>query len=189
MPDLYAIRMAQIQDLKGLSDLLAECFHTFKGWKIWFRWLSLLMRWGIYEDLKQRWRTASPYYGCWVAVYQRQPGKPDVSREQPERLAGMVEVSLRSWSNWSEWSKYPYISNLAVKPEDRHQGLAQQLLEHCEQTALKWGCEEIYLHVLENNHPARCLYYKVGYRLHQVELSWSTLLLGKPKRLFLQKRL
>jgi len=189
MHERYAIRLAKLQDLKGLSDLLAECFHTFQGWKFWFRWLSLLIRWGIYEDLKQRWHTASPYYSCWVAVEQKQPIHGGSTRQEQEQLAGMVEVSLRSWSDWNQLTQYPYISNLAVKPEDRHQGLAQELLDHCEKTALKWGCEEIYLHVLENNHPARCLYYKVGYRLQQVELSWTNLLLGKPKRLFLQKRL
>ncbi len=184
----YAVRAAQPQDLQGLSLLLTESFHSFKGWKGCFRILQPVMRWGIYEDLKQRWRTTSPYYHCWVAVLLPSDGESE-SWGKPERLAGTVEVSLRCWSHWNPFAQYPYVSNLAVNAQDRCQGVAQLLLECCEQSARKWGCEEIYLHVLENNHPARCLYYKVGYRLQQAELSWTALLLGKPKRLFLQKRL
>ncbi|MDJ1182313.1 GNAT family N-acetyltransferase [Roseofilum casamattae] len=187
MPDPYAIRAAQAEDLKGLSILLADSFHSCQGWSRWFCCWQKLVRWSIYEDLKQRWRFGSPYYQCWIAQKGKREGRVSIPGLRSKRLVGTVEVSLRS--GWSCLTQYPYISNLAVNAEDRGQGIAQELLEHCEQTALTWGCSEIYLHVLENNHPARCLYYKVGYRLQQVELHWMALLLGKPKRLFLQKRL
>jgi ribosomal protein S18 acetylase RimI-like enzyme len=59
----------------------------------------------------------------------------------------------------------------------------------CEQTALDWGFPDIYLHVLENNHQARQLYLKTGYQLRQIEPSYGAWLLGRPKRLLLQKHL
>ncbi len=108
-----------------------------------------------------------------------------------ECLVGTVEMGLRSPPTWisGELRPYPYISNLAVGTEFRRQGVAQQLLISCERTALDWGVEDIYLHVLENNHQARQLYLKRGYRLHQVESSICAWLLRQPRRLFLRKNL
>lgn len=111
--------------------------------------------------------------------------------EQRDYLAGTVEMTLRSTNPWSLYSssQYPYVSNLAVRAECRRQGVARQLLLSCERIALEWGFRDIYLHVLENNDKARRLYHKLGYRLHQVDSSWTCLLLGQPRRLLLHKRL
>jgi len=63
------------------------------------------------------------------------------------------------------------------------------LLSNCEETAREWGFSEIYLHVLENNHAARQLYYQAGYRLQQVDWNWTGWLFGQPRRLFLRKQI
>ncbi|NJK28270.1 MAG: GNAT family N-acetyltransferase [Coleofasciculaceae cyanobacterium SM2_3_26] len=82
-----------------------------------------------------------------------------------------------------------YLSNLAVKAEYRRQGIALQLLDACEQIALGWGFDKLYLHVLENNQRARQLYAKAGFRPQRQRdcllLQW----LVQPKRLLLQKSL
>jgi ribosomal protein S18 acetylase RimI-like enzyme len=107
-----------------------------------------------------------------------------------ECLVGTVEMALRSRLPWEIPSlDYPYLSNLAVHPEYRRLGVAQELLSNCEKTAREWGFDEIYLHVLENNHAARQLYYQAGYRLEQVDGHWSNWLLGQPRRMFLRKQL
>lgn len=103
-----------------------------------------------------------------------------------EELVGTVELALRtSWQPGS--SQYPYISNLAVSHSCRRQGVARQLLLACERTSLEWGYSNLYLHVLENNHQARQLYLKAGYQFSQAESDLLSWLLGRPKRLFLQK--
>ncbi|TAG93547.1 MAG: GNAT family N-acetyltransferase [Oscillatoriales cyanobacterium] len=181
----FLVRIADANDLTQLADILASSFHSREGF---VDWAYPVLRLGIYEDLKNRLRSKTEHYICLVSEL--------VSREenslaqQPESIAGTVEVALRSRLAWQlPSSDYPYLSNLAVHPEYRRQGVAQQLLSSCEQTVREWGFSEVYLHVLENNHAARQLYYQTGYRLEQVEWDWSCWLLGQPRRLFLRKKL
>jgi ribosomal protein S18 acetylase RimI-like enzyme len=180
--------MAASKDLTQLADILALSFHGRDGL---VDWIYPLLRLGIYEDLKNRLRSRSEHYICLVAeVASCVPGSLDRQEFPIECLAGTVEMALRSRLAWQvPSSDYPYLSNLAVHPQYRRLGIAQQLLSNCEQTALQWGFSEIYLHVLENNHAARQLYYQAGYRLQQVDWNWSGWLLGQPRRLFLRKQL
>lgn len=176
------IRTAQAQDLNTLAEILTDSFHPRTGM---MRWVYPVLRLGIYEDLRNRLRSTSLHYVCLVAV----SSISTVTGFQ-EELVGTVEIALRSSSSWQPQSpKYPYISNLAVTKSFRRKGVARQLLLACERTALEWGSQNLYLHVLENNHQARQLYLKAGYQLYQVEPSYSALLMGRPKRLFLHKHL
>lgn len=175
------IRTAQDRDLTTLSDILADSFHPRRRMLCW---IHPILRLGIYEDLRNRLRCSSPHYTCLVAVTAKSP-VPNTGE-----LAGTVELTLRSAPSWQSQSRhYPYISNLAVKKSCRRQGVAQQLLLACERRSLEWGFPDLYLHVLENNHPARQLYQKMGYQVRQVEPSYSAWLLHRPKRLFLYKHL
>jgi len=176
------IRAAQPKDVSQLADILADSFHSPHGIK---RWAYPLLRLGIYEDLRSRLRSTSPNYLCLVAV-----ASTPAQAGSPEYLAGTVEMTLRSSLSWQlRGSQYPYISNLAVHSSYRRQGVAQQLLISCERTALEWGFQDIYLHVLENNDQARKLYIKRGYHLQQVDPDWSHWLFNQPRRLFLHKQL
>jgi len=178
----FTIRKAQVQDLASLAEMLTDSFHSQTGI---MGWAYPVLRLGIYEDLRNRLRSTAPHYVCLVAlaVVSGVGG----SREE---LAGTVEIALRSPSSWQpRRSQYPYVSNLAVSKSCRRRGVAKQLLLACEQTASDWGFPDIYLHVLENNHQARQLYLKTGYQLHQIEPSYGAWLLGRPKRLLLQKHL
>ncbi|MCL1471738.1 GNAT family N-acetyltransferase [Argonema antarcticum] len=188
MPELVAskhfqIRAAKVRDLTSLAEILADSFHSRTGTN---GWIYPLLRLGIYEDLRNRLESSSPRYLCFVAV------EPITIRPTDcDYLAGTVEMALRSAHPWPLMNlpQYPYISNLAVRTECRRRGVAKQLLLSCERIALGWGFHYIYLHVLENNHQARRLYFKLGYRLHQVDSSWTSLLLGQPRRLLLRKHL
>jgi ribosomal protein S18 acetylase RimI-like enzyme len=189
-PSHFQIRPAQSVDLTALAEILADGFHSQEGI---FGWAYPLLRLGIYEDLRNRLRSASPHYICLVAY---DPAATCTS--EGDDLTGTVEMAVRSTDLWqcdgnasakSVRCRYPYLSNLAVRPTHQRRGIAQQLLLKCERVALSWGFQDIYLHVLENNHQARQLYFKLGYRLHQVDSSWSAWLLGRPRQLFLHKRL
>ena len=173
------IRPATSEDLTGLTDVLAESFHSQEGL---LGWIYPILRLGIYEDSRYRLLANTDQYLCLVAVVS------GVRSSKPSIL-GTIEIGLRSRYPWqlSLTSRYLYISNLAVHPQYRKLGIAQKLLASCEQTAQHWGFSNIYLHVLENNHQARGLYYKMGYRLIEIDSGWNCTLLGQPRRLFLQK--
>jgi ribosomal protein S18 acetylase RimI-like enzyme len=190
------VRTVQQQDLPRLAELLASCFHAQDGVMGLF---YPLLRMGIYEDLRNRFQTKTTHYACFVAVRAKAEGR--VSLQQLAQmgmdeclmgtvLMGTVELAMRSSQFWSARpSGYLYLSNLAVQAEYRRGGVAQQLLQTCEQRALDWGFENLYLHVLENNYAARRLYRRAGYQLHGVETKIGSWLMGQPRQLFLRKTL
>jgi ribosomal protein S18 acetylase RimI-like enzyme len=195
-----SIRDVQQQDLVSLAEVLAHSFHSQEGL---LGMLYPLLRMGIYEDLRSRLRNKAHRYACLVAVQVLQPqtatqlyqlaAVPGVGAlfEIPARgrPIGTVELTVRTSQLWQPQlgKGYLYLSNLAVQEDCRKQGVAQKLLQACEEKALEWGFENIYLHVLENNHSARRLYRKAGYQLHEVEAGLGHWLLGQPKQLFLRK--
>jgi ribosomal protein S18 acetylase RimI-like enzyme len=184
----FSIRVAAPNDLTQLADILAMSFHSGEGF---VEWVYPVLRLGIYEDLKNRLRSKAEHYICLVAeLVSREDGTHNYRSHRAQCITGTIEIALRSRFPWQiPSSDYPYLSNLAVHPEYRRQGVAQQLLSKCEETAREWGFSEIYLHVLENNHAARQLYYQAGYRLQQVDWNWTGWLLGQPRRLFLRKQI
>jgi GNAT superfamily N-acetyltransferase len=178
----FTIRAAQQGDLTELADVLTESFHSHSGI---FSWISPIFRLGVYEDLRNRLRLSPANYACLVAV----DSSPRYSGSY-RTVVGTVEIGLRTTHPWQPLSQqYPYLSNLAVREDCRRRGVAHQLLMSCERIVLDWGYQDIYLHVLENNYPARQLYARSGYQLRQTDFSWDCWLLGRPRRLFLNKRL
>jgi GNAT superfamily N-acetyltransferase len=170
-----------VNDLAELVEVLADSFYPRAGM---MRWFLPILRLGVYEDLRYRLRSSLPSnYVCLVAfVFVPSRDKPD--------LAGTVEISLRSTNPFQFHSlPYPYLSNLAVRLDVRRQGVAQKLLHACERVALDLGFEDLYLHVLEDNHQARQLYAKAGYQTQQESSFWQCWFLGQPRKLLLHKRL
>lgn len=179
-PPTLSVRPAQIHDLAELVEVLSASFYPRTGI---MRWFLPILRMGVYEDLRYRLRSSLPsHYVCLVAMVAPPNGKP--------ALAGTVEISLRS-TNPFQWRSlpYPYLSNLAVRLDSRRQGVAQRLLESCETIALDLGFQDLYLHVLEDNHQARQLYTKAGYQIKETDSFWSCWLLSHPLKLLLHKRL
>lgn len=175
----FVIRVAQIDDLKYIAEILTLSFHPSEGL---LAWLNPLLKLGIYEDLRSRLRSASPHYVCLVACQEIE----ETAGKRSEIL-GTVEVSLRC--EWLGTAHLAYISNLAVTPKHRRRGIAEKLLQKCEQVAFEWGFEEIFLHVLEDNHSAKQLYLKNGYHIQKIEFTLSSWLFKSPKRLLLNKKL
>jgi ribosomal protein S18 acetylase RimI-like enzyme len=176
----FVVRAVEQQDLSEISGILAESFYLQPDF---VRWLVPVMRMGIYEDLRNRLKSAPTHYLCLVAF--------DTTREGQEgHHVGTVEIGLRSANPWQpRTSQYVYLSNLAVHPESRRRGVARQLLSACDRAVLAWGFQDIYLHVLENNHQARQLYFKSDYRVEEGDPNWGFWWFGQPRRLFLHKNL
>ena len=185
----YTIRVAGLNDLDQLVDVLATSFYSQIGWR---RWIHPLLKIGIYEDLKQRLRSRAANYVCLTAVRSSPLSATHSAPHQTDSdaIAGTVELSTRTSYLWLiRHPRQLYLSNLAVDVSCRRRGIAQQLLKACEQVAFEWGFEELYLHVMEDNTEARRLYQKTGYRLYQSEYSLSAWLWGKPKRLLMLKKI
>jgi ribosomal protein S18 acetylase RimI-like enzyme len=173
------IRVATSADLYSIAQIIAESFHSRKG--LW-GWAFPLFRLGIYEDLKYRLASRIPHQLCLVAI--------DKSISGTNKVLGTVELSVRFSDSWANFHRsFPYLSNLAVDPKYRRYGLASSLLTSCEQVSQDWGFHDLYLHVLENNHQARKLYFKLGYRVHKIESDWNTFFFNPSRQIFLHKRL
>ncbi|KAB8316277.1 GNAT family N-acetyltransferase [Tolypothrix campylonemoides VB511288] len=175
----FQIRGAIAADLTGVAQIIAESFHSQNGF---FGWLFPLLRLGIYEDLRHRLASPAPHHVCLVAV--------DRTADAANNLVGTVELGVRFSDSWIQSGKsFPYLSNLAVHPKYRRQGAASELLTGCEKVALSWGFQDLYLHVLENNHHARQLYFKLGYQVHKVESHLDAFFLRRSRQILLHKRL
>ncbi len=185
----WQVRPAKLEDVAGVTEILADSFHSQDGV---FGWAYPLLRLGIYEDIRSRLCSTAPYHICLVAVDVPAKATTEVgSYATTDKLTGTVELVVRSIAPGISRPicRSPYLSNLAVHPHYRRQGVAKHLLLSCERIALSWGFHDLYLGVLENNHQARQLYFKLGYQLHRVDNSWSAWLLRQPRQLLLHKRL
>jgi ribosomal protein S18 acetylase RimI-like enzyme len=172
------VRPAGITDLQQVADVLASSFYPPLGWQ---RWFYPLLRFSIYEDLKQRIQGGHQHYQCLTAI------APDRSSHQ-QVVVGTVEISCRQPSLWTlNRHRHVYLSNLAVQEGCRRQGVARKLLSAAEQLSIDWGFREMYLHVMADNTRARLLYKNMGYQLHQVEPTLFSLLSLQPSRLLLKK--
>ena len=172
------IRVATPDDLISIAQIVTESFHSQEG--LW-GWAFPLFRVGIYEDLKYRLKSPTLHHLCLVAV--------DAATED-QKIMGTIEMGVRVTDAWIGVNPgFPYLSNLAVHPGYRRLGVGSSLLRHCEQISQEWGFQDLYLHVLENNHHACQLYFKLAYRVYKVESSWDTLLLNRSRQILLHKRI
>ncbi|WP_353931312.1 GNAT family N-acetyltransferase [Okeanomitos corallinicola TIOX110] len=175
----FQIRAATSADLPGIAQIITESFHSQKGlWGLVFP----LFRLGIYEDLRYRLASMTSHQICLVAI--------DTTMHGNNQVLGTVEISLRFSDGWVNVRKcFPYLSNLAVHPKYRRHGLASSLLTSCERVCQNWGFEDLYLHVLENNHQARQLYFKMGYQAQKVESHWDGFFFHTSRQIFLHKHI
>ncbi|MTJ52702.1 GNAT family N-acetyltransferase [Anabaena sp. UHCC 0253] len=172
------IRVATPDDLTIIAQIVTESFHSQDG--LW-GWAFPLFRLGIYEDLRHRLKFPLPHHVCLVAV--------DADTED-RQIVGTIEMGVKFSDSWDYVSQcFPYLSNLAVHPSYRRQGVASGLLIRCEQISQEWGFQDLYLHVLESNHQARQLYFKLAYRVYKVESPWNAILLNRSRQILLHKHI
>ena len=189
----FIIRHASSRDVDHVSDILTESFYRNHDRKVNFLLRCFtdlvhpLLRYGIMLDLHSRFNDETPCYACLVAIHAANKSQAIASLEICMRHVPAKPHSEFWFGRTTQ--QYPYIFNLAVHPQWRRRGVARQLLLAAEQIVKQWGFSRIYMHVLENNQPARSLYDEIGYQLHDQEGSINYWLLGRPRRFLLQKKL
>ena len=178
----FRIRSAHRRDLPQIVAVLLASFYPKVQANPWLYWL---LRVGIQEDIKTRLKTPASQYACLVA------GRVEATSAQSTgEIVGTAEISQRPCESWRFFPpKRAYLSNLAIAPNHRRQGVAQRLLQTCETTAVGWGFHRIYLHVMANNSAAKALYTQAGYQLCEVSNPVLSGLKLRPERLLLSKRL
>jgi ribosomal protein S18 acetylase RimI-like enzyme len=175
----FQIRVATPDDFTGIAHIIAESFHGHHGF---WGWAFPLVRLAIYEDLKHRLSSPPPHHVCLVAI--------DTTNAASHYLVGTVELSVRWSDSWIKTGRnFPYLSNLAVHPQYRRHGIASRLLMKCEKFSHEWGFNDLYLHVLENNHQAQQLYFKLGYKLDKSESHGNRFFLRRSQQILLHKHL
>lgn len=173
----FQLRTLQQNDLSEVAALLSRCFYPQEGWR---SWLNPIMQMGIFHDLQSRHSVRLTPYTSLIGIHSYNNSSPE--------LVGTVEVALKSLSPFLPFAPaVPYISNLAVTPHCRCQGVGKQLLLACEKIVYQWGHQHLYLHVLDDNAPARRLYAEIGYQLSETPSHWSSLAFVQPKKLLLRK--
>lgn len=90
---------------------------------------------------------ANPRTATWVAL------------DESGALAGFAIVEPME----SEAGTMAYIETLEVDPAQRRKGVGSGLVRHCIASALKAGAAAVWLHVAEDNRPARALYQAYGF--------------------------
>ena len=79
-----------------------------------------------------------------------------------------------------------YLSDIAVLPEVRRQGIATQMIRYVAQEARAKSKTSLSLYVSARNVQAQALYYKLGFRQEHMRTSWwNALLLGQRRWIFM----
>jgi len=90
-----------------------------------------------------------------------------------------LDASRDGAMGWYNREGIAYVSNVAVLPEARGQGIAQQLMEEAHLLAQSWGCRAVGLHCNQKNSPAVRLYERLGYRRTVLEPAIMPFLNGR----------
>ncbi|MGC1309642.1 MAG: GNAT family N-acetyltransferase [Phormidesmis sp.] len=187
-PAPFRIRAARSPDLAEIVSVLLASFYAQAQATQWLYWLMSI---GIQADLKARISTPADQYICLVAAAvppTNQSGSAQSRATRSRAVIGTAEISQRACETWQLFPpKRAYLSNLAVHPDYRRQGAAQQLLHASESIAGDWGFRHIYLHVMADNAKAQALYRQAGYRPCEVSNPILSGLGIRPQRLLFSK--
>ncbi len=173
---LATVSRAKQRDAQAIAYLLTESFHPNPGW---WGWTHGWLRAGLVQDIEQRFTRSAHPYTCLIATVSG-------------TVIATVEVAQRSIpGEW--WQSMPsdplYISNMAVAPQWRRQGIARVLLQAVEHVALEWHCPQLYLHVMADNLAASQLYTNLGYHPPRLEKTWAFFPTGSHRKVLLHKSL
>lgn len=97
---------------------------------------------------------------CFSHPWSRDDLEKQIELETSYFLVAMVDDTVAGYMGLQVFSGEGYVTNVAVLPEYRKQGIAQKLIEE----QLKTPMDFISLEVRESNVPAIKLYEKMGFQ-------------------------
>ena len=100
---------------------------------------------------------------CFSAPWSESSLREELANPLSHFLAAVAEEKTAGYLGVQEVAGEGYITNIAVFPEYRRQGIAQALLEAAEAGAGERGCAFLTLEVRASNKAAAALYSKMGY--------------------------
>lgn len=96
---------------------------------------------------------------CFVHPWTRDDLAKQIDLEASHFLVALIDENVVGYMGLQIFSGEGYVTNVAVLPEYRRQGIAQKLIEE----QLKNEMQFITLEVRESNHTAISLYTKMGF--------------------------
>lgn len=149
-PVSFGIRRAKYGELGKVADLVVHSFYPEK---------SALVRPYLYLSELQRLQSNFPYSDAHHHFFIA------YDREQPTVVVGFVDVDGRP-STLQNAPPRPYLSDLAVQPNYRRQGIAKALIQQCETIVSNdvMKHNQLYLRVERDNHAAIHMYQSLGYQ-------------------------
>jgi len=156
----FRVRRAARNDLLALSSLVEEAFASraptfLTAGRSQLATLTTTAR--IALDMEKR---MTPW--DWSRHTQL------VAESSTGRIVGFAELwgeDAAALHNMSALTPQPVLFNLCVAKEARCQGIAQALLEQCEDQCRSWGDDSLYLKVRADNDAAYTLYRREGWEL------------------------
>ena len=144
IPSIY-IRDVQKNDLTKLSDIITASFFSINILSWPTEWLKTFL------SLEDSYSAIGNEYCMFVAC--------DACNDS---IIGFCEIDSRLTSKPIDVPR-PYMCNLAIDKEHRRKGIAKVLIRKCEEQAIKWKNEAIYLRVRRSNDAALELYKGMQY--------------------------
>ena len=108
-------------------------------------------------------RLAQREQTCFSAPWTQQALAEELSNGQAHFLVAQSDGEVLGYLGVQEIAGEGYITNVAVFPKARGQGVATALLDKAAQDAARRDCAFLTLEVRESNAPAIALYEKMGY--------------------------
>lgn len=151
------IRDCLYGEIGAVADVIMDSFYTTATppWNHMYRLgeINRLQQGFPYADRDQ--------HRMIVAVVKRLNG---ASGKLEEHIVGFCDCDQRTPNQSTyKWNPRPYISDLCVSPSVRRQGVANKLVEYCEEVCQKWGQTEAFIRVERVNVAALTLYQNLGY--------------------------
>lgn len=154
-------------DLGVVSDIIMNSFYTGENARSPWR---QMFRLGELNRLQQNFPYNDDKHFMLVAIYR-----------YTEQIIAFVDIDARP-PRRQEDPPRPYLSDLAVDPRWRRNGIARSLIQNCERLAQQMGTNEIFIRVEQNNTPAISMYEGLNYEAQAHEyfgVADTTILLNK----------
>ena len=169
------IRDPNYGEMGSVADLIMSCFYETAVGPA-----KPLYRLGELNRLQQNF----PYERARHRMFVALATTLDECKDQPKtEVVGFCDIDARKPNRPTSYvyNPRPYLSDLCVAPGYRRLGIAQMLIQRCEEFCLELEQREAFVRVERTNDIASRMYAKLGYseHWHPLETPGKTIVLQK----------